>query len=1066
MIQVTGKPLQDSSTGQDRSLREELEELSCEVRFGDGDRALYATDASNYRMPPIGVVIPRSREDIIETVRICREHGTPILSRGGGTSLAGQCCNYAVVMDLSKYYNRILKIDTKRKLITVEPGIVLDEVQKAVAPHGLIFGPNPATHNHCTIGGMTGNNSCGINSLLAALHGNGLRTSDNLERLEVLTYDGIVLELGPMSESDWDAAVAQEGRRGEIYATLRGLRDKYGDLIRERFPRIPRRVSGYNLDNLLPETGANLASAVAGSEGTCVVILSATLKLVPKPKARSLLVLGYPDAFTAGDHVTDIFPFKPIGLEGIDRRLVQDMQHHHVHADALAMLPKGHGWLLVEFGGESKEDCDQRARELMDKLKEKPDAPDMKLYDTPEEANKVWEAREAGLGATAFVAGQKDTWPGWEDTAVAPEKCGPYLRDLRKVFEKFGYDPALYGHFGQGCIHCRVSFDLLTEKGLENYRAFLDEASDLVVRYGGSFSGEHGDGQSRAELLPKMYGAELIEAFREFKATWDPEWKMNPGKVVDPNPILSHLRLGTDYNPERPKTYFSYPQDQGDFSRAVLRCVGVGECRRHEGGTMCPSYMVTREEKHSTRGRAHLLFEMLQGDLVKDGFKSETVKEALDLCLSCKGCKGDCPVHVDVATYKAEFLAHHYKGKLRPVHAYAFGLIGRWARLASTFPRITNFVQRAPIFSGILKGILNVAPQREIPVFANQTFKSWFFNRPKRRTNGPPVILWPDTFNNHYHPEVAQAATEFLERSGWQVIVPKAALCCGRPLYDYGMLDTAKAWMLQIIDELREEIRAGIPMVGLEPSCVATFRDELLNLFPHDNDGKRLSEQTFLLSEFISKKMPHYPLPPLKRHALVHGHCHHKALMKMTAEEEVLKRMQVDYELPDSGCCGMAGAFGFEKDHYDVSIACGERVLLPKVRSANKDTIVVADGFSCREQILQTTDRRALHLAQVLDLAYRGQRGTTLHEYPEKDYWPKEPEAPSKTESVLVIAAAAAALGLGVWWLYEKKRGPRLAQGSSGRKTSPAKSRAGRPPSDLDRRINRKRTAKSGNILP
>lgn len=512
MVSVVEPSLQTSREPKSRqSLQEDLAAaISGEVRFGDGDRALYATDASNYRMAPIGVVVPRSREDIIKTVEICRRHGAPLLSRGGGTSLAGQCCNHAVVMDLSKHYNRVLHVDPERRLVTVEPGIVLDEVQKAVAEHELIFGPNPATHNHCTIGGMLGNNSCGINSLLASLHGNGLRTSDNLERLEVLTYHGEILDLGSTSEDELEEAIEGAGRRGEIYRGLKRIRDQYGELVRQRFPKIPRRVSGYNLDDLLPENGANFARAVVGSESTCVVILSATLKLVPKPKARALVVLGYPDAFQAADHVCDIFPFKPIGLEGIDRRLVQNMQHHHMHADALAMLPKGHGWLLVEFGGESKQDCDRAAKRLMDKLRRKPDAPDMKFYDDPKEADKVWEAREAGLGATAFVQGEPDTWPGWEDTAVAPEKSGPYLRELRKTFEKYGYDPALYGHFGQGCIHCRVSFDLVTEKGLETYRAFLREASDLVVRFGGSFSGEHGDGQSRAELLPKLFGPELI----------------------------------------------------------------------------------------------------------------------------------------------------------------------------------------------------------------------------------------------------------------------------------------------------------------------------------------------------------------------------------------------------------------------------------------------------------------------------------------------------------------------------------------------------------------------------
>ncbi|HWA24798.1 MAG TPA: FAD-linked oxidase C-terminal domain-containing protein [Lacunisphaera sp.] len=940
-----------------------------EVRFDDGSRALYATDASNYRMPPIGVVVPRGREDVIATVRVCREFDTPVLSRGGGTSLAGQCCNTAVVMDLSPHFNRVLAVDPAARTVTVEPGAVLDEVQKAVAPHGLIFGPNPATHNHCTIGGMIGNNSCGINSLLAANHGLGLRTSDCLLAMEVLTYDGTVLEVGPTTPEAWDAAIAAGGRAGAIHAQLRDLRDRHAGLIRERFPRIPRRVSGFNLDDLLPEKGANLARALAGSEGTCVTILSATLQLVPRPRARALLVLGYEDAVAAGRHVTDLLPFKPIGLEGIDRALVDMMRGHHMHGDAIRQLPDGGGWLLVELGGDSREECDALGQRIMATLRAGRDAPTMRWFDDPAQAQKVWEAREAGLGATAFVPGQKDTWPGWEDSAVAPEQTGEYLRDLRDLFARFGHRPALYGHYGQGCIHCRVDFDLVTAEGLRNYRETVSAAADLVVRYGGSLSGEHGDGQARGELLEKLYGPELVGVFREFKAIWDPGNRMNPGKVVLARPLTADLRLGTDYAPRHPRTWFSFPQDQGDFSRATLRCVGVGECRRHEGGTMCPSYMVTREERHSTRGRAHLLFEMLQGDVIADGFRSEAVHEALDLCLACKGCKGDCPVHVDLATYKAEFLAHHYAGRLRPLPMYAFGLIARWARLASLAPGVVNFLQEAPGFGRVVKALLRVAPQRRLPPFAPRTFRHWFHHRGATpNPGGPAVILWPDTFNNHYHPEVAQAATRFLEAAGWRVIVPRAALCCGRPLYDYGMLSTARRWLRRIVATLRPEIRAGVPMVGLEPSCVATFRDELCALLPLDDDARRLSRQTFLLSEFIEREMPG-TLPQYPHAALVHGHCHHKALMKMTAEESVLRRMGVAYELLDSGCCGMAGAFGFEQSHYDVSIACGERVLLPRVRAADPGQIVIANGFSCREQIAQCTGRRALHLAQVLELA-------------------------------------------------------------------------------------------------
>ncbi|HTL67341.1 MAG TPA: FAD-binding and (Fe-S)-binding domain-containing protein [Lacunisphaera sp.] len=966
---ITSRPARSPSPVDVPALERDLRaETGAEVRFDEGARALYATDASNYRQPPIGVVLPRTRADVIAIVRVCSRHGAPLLSRGGGTSLAGQCCNFAVVMDHSRHYNQVLSIDPGKRLARVQPGVVLDRVQEAAAAHGLIFGPNPATHDHCTIGGMIGNNSCGINSLLSRNHGLGLRTSDNLEALEVLTYDGTILRLGPATEADFDAAIAAGGRTGDIYRRLKGIRERFAGAIGDRFPKIPRRVSGYNLDDLLPGQ-CNLARAVAGSEGTCVVILEATLKLVPRPKSRGLLVLGYPDAFAAGHDVKEILPARPIGLEGVDHLLVEFMREHHMHRDALQLLPEGRGWLLVEFGGDTREDCHAQASRVQEKLRRAKAPPHMKYYDDPAQMKIVWEAREAGLGATAFVKGKPDFWPGWEDSAVDPADVGDYLRDLRSLFDRYHYEPALYGHYGQGCIHCRVDFDLVDADGLRHYHDFVEEAADLVIRYGGSFSGEHGDGQSRGELLPKLFGPELMDAFRQFKGTWDPTGKMNPGKVVDPYGILEHLRLGPNYRPPQPATHFSFRDDQGSFSRAALRCVGVGKCRHAEGGTMCPSYMVTRDEMHSTRGRAHLLFEMLQGELLPDGWRSRPVKDALDLCLSCKGCKGDCPVHVDMATYKAEFLAHYYHHRLRPPHAYAFGLIGRWAPLGAAFPRLSNFLLGAPGLRSLIKGLIGVAPARQIPRFATESFKHWFFRRTPVPATGPRVLLWPDTFNNHYHPEVARAATRFLERHGWQVVVPRVHLCCGRPLYDYGMLDTARRWLERILDELRDDIRAGTPLIGLEPSCTAVFRDELPNLLPHDEDALRLSHQTLLLSEFIQQRMPEAKLPYLAGRALVHGHCHQKALMKMTSEEHVLRRLGVGYEILDSGCCGMAGAFGFEKDHYDVSIACGERVLLPRVRAAEATTHIVANGFSCREQIRQTTDRGAIHLAQLLELA-------------------------------------------------------------------------------------------------
>ena len=1002
--------------------------LEGEVRFDEGSKALYATDASNYRQVPLGVVLPKSEEDIIHTVSICRKYKAPLLSRGGGTSLTGACCNVAVVMDMTKYYNKILHIDKEKKTVLVQPGIVLDEMRGTTSKEAqLTFGPDPATHSHCAIGGMLGNNSCGVHSIMSQFYGYGARMSDNTESLTVLTYDGLKMKVGPTSEEELDNIINGGGRRGEIYHKLKNLRDKYGDEIRQKFPNIPRRVSGYDLPSLLPENGFNVAQALVGSEGTCVVILQANMKLMPDPGARSLVVLGYPDIYAAGSACPGIMKHEPIGLEGFDDLLIQFMKKKGLNLDDLPLLPKGNGWLLVEFGGKDKTDSDNKCKGLMEELKKEKDAPNMSLFDDPAQEKLLWEIRESGLGATAFVPGEPDGAPGWEDSAVPPEKVGSYLKDLRALFSKFGYHPSLYGHFGQGCIHCRVGFDLETEEGIQNYKNFTVEASHLVVSYGGSLSGEHGDGQTRGDLLEIMFGEKIMQAFHEFKSIWDPEWLMNPGKILDTYGQLSNFRLGTSYNPPAPKTHFHYLNDdnKGSFSRAVLRCVGVGNCRRHEGGTMCPSYMVTREEKDSTRGRAHMLFEMLQGDVVQGGWKDEDVKKSLDLCLACKGCKGDCPVNVDMATLKSEFLSHYYEGKLRPRNAYAFGWIYWWSRLASLAPGLVNFFTQTPGFSYVSKALAGVTQKRQIPKFAQQTFRNWFQNKPSNNQDKPKVILWLDTFNNFFKPETLVAGLDVLEAAGYQVIISRRTVCCGRPLYDFGMLDTAKKMLLQILDVLRDEIRSGTPLVGLEPSCVAVFRDEMCDLLPANEDAKRLKKQTFTLAEFLDKHAENYKAPILKRKAIVQGHCHQKAIMKMRSEEKIFQDMEMDYDVLDSGCCGMAGYFGYEKgDKYEVSVKAGERVLLPAVRKADKKTLIIADGFSCREQIEQLTNREGLHTAQVLQMALHenGESESSALDYPERKYI----DGMKLRSTALTIKRSVALLSvvaiIGIYYFTAKKK--------------------------------------------
>jgi FAD/FMN-containing dehydrogenase/Fe-S oxidoreductase len=982
--------------GLEHDLRDALEG---EVRFSPGDRGLYSATGANYRQVPIGVVIPRSVDDVVETVRLCREYHAPLLSRGGGTGLAGQTTNVAVVIDFSKYLNRVLEIDPERRLARVQPGLILDHLRhQAESEHQLTFGPDPSTHEYCTLGGMIASNSCGVRSIMAQFYGPGPRTSDNVHELDVVLYDGRRLR-------------PREGTSGdpEIDRRLTDLRDRYADLIRERYPQIPRRVSGYNLDDLLPEKGFNVARALAGTESTCVTYLEATVHLLHSPPYRALLVLGYEDAPAAGDAVPAILEHEPLGLEGIDAQLIEDMTQLGLHHHDLSRLPDGHGYLLIEFGGESKDEADEQARKLMGELKIGKDGlQGMKLYDSPEQKAHVWKVREAGLGATAFLPGKPDTYEGWEDSAVPPERVGDYLRDLGKLATKHGYESAMYGHYGNGCIHARWNFDLSSKQGLAKYRAFVEEGADLVVSYGGSISGEHGDGQSRAELLPKMFGPELIEAFREFKSIFDPDWKMNPGKVVDPYPLDSNIRLGPDtFNPPQVRSHFAFLHDRGSFAHATTRCVGVGKCRHTDGGVMCPSFMVTREEKHTTRGRAHILWEMLNGGELTMWNDAE-VDEALDLCLSCKGCTNDCPVGVDMPTLKAEYLSHRYRGRLRPRAAYVFGLIDQASRVACRVPTLANAVARTPLF----KAAAGIHPDRHVPEFAPTTLKDWFAKHRLQNGGGRRVILWADTFTNHLEPDVGVAAVETLEDAGFHVVVPQGHLCCGRPLYDYGMLDLAEAYLRRVLAALQDEIRAGTPVVGIEPSCVAVFKDELLKLWPMNQDARRLAKQTFHFSEFLLEHAEDWEPPQLDRTALLHGHCHQKATGGTGPDKQLLERMGLEVEELDAGCCGMAGGWGYEHGHYDVSIAAGERVLLPKVRGASHDALIVSDGFSCRSQVEQgNTGRRALHVAQVIALARKLGPAGPSEPFPERAAAPR-PADRGKRKAVLAAAVAVSAAGL------------------------------------------------------
>lgn len=954
-------------------------------------RAEYSTDASNYRVVPQVVVFPRDIDDVLAALDVARSLGVPLTSRGGGTSVAGNAVGTGIVLDFSRHVNRILEIDPVARTARVEPGVVMATLQKAAAPHGLRFGPDPSTQGRATFGGMIGNNACGPR---AVAYG---RTADNVLALDAVDGTGRRFTAG----SGAGALDAVPGLDALVRANL--------DVIRTELGRFGRQVSGYSLEHLLPERGTDLAKALVGTEGTVTTLLGATLRLVPIAAAPVLVVLGYPDMPTAADAVPALLAHGPLAIEGMDSRLV-DVVRRVRGAAAVPPLPEGGGWLMVEVGGDSLDEALGRARALAADAGTRA----VGLFPPGPEAAAMWRIREDGAGLGGRTPSGEQAWPGFEDSAVPPERLGAYLRDLEALMATHRVDGLAYGHFGDGCVHLRL--DVPLESSGNPLRAFMTDAAHLVASHGGSLSGEHGDGRARSELLPVMYSERAIDLFGAFKNLLDPRDLLNPGVLVHPRPLDADLRRPAAH-PLPALTGFSFAHDAGDFTTAVHRCVGVGKCRADNGATggfMCPSYLATKDEKDSTRGRARVLQEMANGSLVSRGWSSPEVHEALDLCLSCKACSSDCPAGVDMAQYKSEVLHRTYRRRLRPANHYALGWLPRWARLVTGVPGLAALANAVLGVRPVAKTVLALGgmdTRRQMVTFAREPFRAWvrragsdavtvaagpgegeaapattstgFAGLPAEAdahapTAGPSapgarprVLLWTDSFSDALAPSVPRAAVAVLRAAGYEVLVPDHQACCGLTWISTGQLEGARHQLEHLLEVLGPFAVNGIPIVGLEPSCTAVLRSDLLDLLPDDPRAVAVARETRTLAELLTAPVPIGPgdrwqLPDLSDvTAVVQPHCHHYSVMTWTADRQLLTDAGAQFSAL-AGCCGLAGNFGMEKGHYDVSVAVAENALLPALRAAAPGDVYLADGYSCRTQGEQLAGARGVHLAELL----------------------------------------------------------------------------------------------------
>ncbi|CAN5340326.1 FAD-binding and (Fe-S)-binding domain-containing protein [soil metagenome] len=915
-----------------------------DVRVDATSRAAFSSDASLYRVTPTAVVFPADHDEVALALEVCRGEGIPITARGAGTSIAGNAVGAGVVLDFSRYLNRVGPIDPDARTAVVQPGVVQSVLQRAAAPFGLRFGPDPSSHTRCTIGGMIGNNACGTRAL-----GYG-RTSDNVTAMRILTARGEELRL------DSSARTGGSAMLDELSSVTRaGLAT-----IRTEFGRFGRQVSGYSLEHLLPERGFDVTRMLVGSEGTLAVCTEATVRLVNDPAHRILVVLGYPDIAAAGDATPSILVHRPTACEGIDSRIV-DVVRDRKGPGAVPPLPAGAAWLFVELVGET-------ASEALDKAVQVGQgcgAMDSLVVEDQVRAASLWRIRADGAGLAARTPDNRPAHAGWEDAAVPPERLGDYLRDFDALMTEYGVTGMPYGHFGDGCMHVRIDLPLDRPGGTQVFRDFMFAAATQVAGYGGSLSGEHGDGRARSELLPLMYSADAMALLASVKHTFDPDNLLNPGVVVDPAPLDADLRIPAAA-PIRRNLALAYLHDDGDFTQAVHRCTGVGKCRADNSATgevMCPSFQATREEKDSTRGRARVLQEMINGTDVTGGWRSPEVHEALDLCLSCKGCASDCPTGVDMASYKAEVLHQSYRRRIRPASHYSLGWLPRWAKLAGAAPRLANAAMRLPLVGPTALAAAGVDKRRNIPAFAPQTFRSWFNANVPDTGVGDEVLMFVDTFTNYFSPEAGIATVRVLQAAGYRPTLTARQQCCGLTWISTGQLDAARRILGKTIDALAPSVARGVPVVGVEPSCTAVLRSEALELVGGDS-AARVGTATHTLAELLTARGWEPPSLAGQR-VIAQPHCHHHSVMSWSPDAQLLRNAGAEVSRL-AGCCGLAGNFGVEKGHYEVSVAVAEQQLLPAVRAAGPDTVVLADGFSCRTQLDDLTDRSGIHLAQLL----------------------------------------------------------------------------------------------------